>query len=352
MKTLKDISWNIDESEYREHPALSYTTLSRYEREGFNNLFHIFDKVESPSITFGSAVDALVTGGRDEFDKKFFVMKENVKLPDSLLNITKELFNVGYDKYSSLYDFPDDVIYKVIDDFKYQSNWKQENRIKKVREQCNEYYKILFDSNGKDIIDAATAEQIYNCVSTLKLHQNTSFFFNPSSDELDLERWYQLKFKTTLGDIEYKCMVDLLIVDHENKKIYPIDLKTSGHRSWDFFESFIHWHYDIQARLYWRIVRDIMDKDDEYKYYALDDFRFVVIDKDKLIPLIWKFDDTQTYGTLYYGKNDKIEMRDPLDIGQELSTYISPGMVFIEGTVPNGINRTGDNNITEWLNKH
>lgn len=350
MKTLKDISWNIDESEYRDHPALSYTVLSRYEREGFNNLCHIFDKVESPSITFGSAVDALITGGREEFDKKFFVMKENTKLTDSLLNITKELFSIGYNKYNSLYDFPDDVIYKVINDFKYQSNWKQDSRIKKVREQCDNYYNTLCNSNGKDTIDSVTAEHIYNCVSVLKTHQNTSFFFNGLGD--DLERWYQLKFKTTLGDIEYKCMVDLLIVDHENKKIYPVDLKTSGYRSWDFFDSFVHWHYDIQARLYWRIVRDIMDKDKEYKHYDLDDFRFVVIDKEKLLPLIWKFDDTKTYGTLCYGKNNQIEMRDPLDVGQELYSYISSGMLFVENSTPNGINKMGDNNIIEWLNKH
>ena len=37
-KSLKDISWDVTEEVYREDPALSYSTLARYEREGFNNL--------------------------------------------------------------------------------------------------------------------------------------------------------------------------------------------------------------------------------------------------------------------------------------------------------------------------
>ena len=48
----------------------------------------------------------------------------------------------------------------------------------------------------------------------------------------------------------------LIVVDHNNKTIQPIDLKTSGHPEWDFYHSFILWHYDIQARLYWRIIKD------------------------------------------------------------------------------------------------
>ena len=38
MKSLYDISWKVSEEEYREDSALSYSTLARFEREGFNNL--------------------------------------------------------------------------------------------------------------------------------------------------------------------------------------------------------------------------------------------------------------------------------------------------------------------------
>lgn len=49
-KSLRDISWQVDEPTYRADPALSYSTLARYEREGFNNLDKLFDRIETPSL--------------------------------------------------------------------------------------------------------------------------------------------------------------------------------------------------------------------------------------------------------------------------------------------------------------
>ena len=54
LKSLKDISWLVDESTYRADKALSYSTISKFKREGFEHLDTLFDKVESPLITFFS----------------------------------------------------------------------------------------------------------------------------------------------------------------------------------------------------------------------------------------------------------------------------------------------------------
>ena len=72
MKSLKDISWDVTEDQYRADSALSYSTLSRFNREGFDNLAHLFDKIESPSLLFGSVVDTLLTGTEKEFEDRFF----------------------------------------------------------------------------------------------------------------------------------------------------------------------------------------------------------------------------------------------------------------------------------------
>ena len=53
MKSLKDVSWLVSEDTYRQDSALSYSTLAKYERGGFNSLSTLFDKVESPSLLFG-----------------------------------------------------------------------------------------------------------------------------------------------------------------------------------------------------------------------------------------------------------------------------------------------------------
>lgn len=102
---------------------------------------------------------------------------------------------------------------------------------------------------------------------------------------------------------------------------------------------------DIQARLYWRIIRANMDKDPVFKDYELADYKFIVVNKKTLTPLVWEFNKTKVIGTLTLGKNGQIELRDPYELGKELSIYLSS-----RPTVPIGININGENNIVEWLN--
>ena len=102
---------------------------------------------------------------------------------------------------------------------------------------------------------------------------------------------------------------------------------------------------DIQARLYWRIIRANMDNDPIYKDYELADYTFVVVNKKTLTPLSWLFEDTTKQGTLVYGKNKQIELEDPTTIGNQLQTYLN-----IKPEVPSGIVQTKSNSIVDWLN--
>jgi hypothetical protein len=344
MKTLYDISWQVTEPEYRADPALSYSTLAKFAREGFNNLDTLFDKVESPSLTLGSAVDALITGGQEEFDKNFMVA-EFPTLKDSVRSIVNTLFENYSQNYRSLNEIPDSIIIDqtILDSF--QLNWKPETRARVIKEQGSEYYSLLYLAGDRTVIDTTLKEQIDNAVTALKTSPSTTKFFYEYNDD-SLVREYQLKFKSTFNDINYRCMADLLITSHRTKTVYPIDLKTSSHPEWDFYNSFIQWRYDIQARLYWRIIRANMDKDPIFKNYLLADYCFIVVNKKTLTPLVWEFKDTQKEGTLIYGKNKQIELQDPFELGRQLSIYLSS-----RPKVPEGINMDFNNNIIDWLNK-
>ena len=96
MKSFKDISLDITEEEYRADPALSYSLLAKYERGGFNSIPTLFDKVESPSLTLGSAVDSIITGGTEEFESRFFIA-DFPEISDTIVSIIKWLF----DKYTT-----------------------------------------------------------------------------------------------------------------------------------------------------------------------------------------------------------------------------------------------------------
>ena len=345
MKKLYDISWKVDEPVYRADEALSYSTLARFAREGFNKLDTLFDKLDTPSLTFGRAVDALITGGQEEFDKEFMVADFPV-VADAILNMVKAAFERYGGQYRTLYDIPTEDLIALSEELKYQPNWKPQTRADVVRDKGNEYYTLMYSAGEKKILDTLTKEQIDAAVEALKTSEATKFYFAPNNQfDNRFVREYQLKFKATLENINYRCMADLLLVDHEKKIVYPIDLKTSSHTEWDFFESFVQWRYDIQARLYWRIIRYNMDMDPVYKDYELADYTFIVVNKKTLTPLRWKFEGTQKKGTLIYGKNKQIELNDPFEIGKELSNYLSS-----RPKVPTGIEVTENNSITQWLN--
>ena len=344
-KSFKDISWNVDEATYREDTALSYSTLARFEREGFNNLDKLFDKIETSSLTFGSAVDSIITGGKEEFDSRFLVA-EFPPIPDSIIKVVKLLFSEFGVTHRTLKSIPDIEVIGFASQCDYQNNWKPETRAKVIKEKGEEYYNLLFIAGDKTILDTQTYQDICKAVNALKDSSSTKFYFAPNNPfEPDIERFYQLKFKGIFDGIEYRNMADLIIVNYKEKWVKPIDLKTSSHTEWDFYKSFVDWKYDIQARLYAAIIRQNMDKDEYFKDFKLLDYEFIVINRKTLVPLVWSCPFTYAVGTLKFGRNEQIIMRSPFVIGKELSNYLSS-----RPKVPLEIEENGSNDLRKWLN--
>lgn len=342
-KSLKDISWNVTEPEYREDPALSYSILAKYEREGFESLDKLFDKVESPSLLFGSCVDCLITDGEAAFQEQYMVSSIPSMEP-AVEPIVKEVFSQYQNSYTNINDIPDASLMPIISQFGYQPRWKPETRCKVIREKGSQYYQTMFMAKGKTILPQDVYNKVFACVRALKDSPQTHDYFCEDNPFDNVERFYQLKFKNTLDGIDYRCMADLIVVDHDKKVVCPCDLKTSSHKEYEFYKSFVQWRYDIQARLYWRLIRSIMDKDDYFKYFTLSNYRFIVVNNHDIPnPLVWGFDKTVTLGNLEIGE---YTLRDPEVIGKELHHYLSDNPV-----VPDGINIKGLNSITEWLTK-
>lgn len=336
-KELKDISWNVPESEYRADPALSYSTLARYEREGFDKLDKLFESVSTPSLTEGSAVDAIITGGEDEFNANFTVM--DINLTDGGKDTCQQLLSMNL-PFQRFDEIPEEIVSQAA---KASGFWQADKwdkvRYRRVLETGNvaEYYNAMLQSN-KTIITSDTFQQILAMVRALKESPATTGYFADNDEFSPIKRYYQLKFKAKFQGIAYRCMADETLVDYENKVVYPIDLKTSSHTEWNFEESFCQWRYMIQARLYWRIIRFNMLKDDYFKDFELKPYRFIVVNKRTLTPLVWEFPLTKEIGTLVDDKGN--EYRDPFEIGKELQGYLN-----LRPQVPNGITMEGVNTI-------
>lgn len=336
-KELSSISWQVDEPTYRADPALSQSTLGTYEKLGFNGLDHLFDKKETPSLTFGGCTDSILTGGMDEFASRFSVL--DINITEGGMNVASKLLSMNL-PFEVFEEIPEQVVSDAAKDAGFwQADKWDKKRYSEVLKTGNiaEYYNTSRHSD-KTIISTETYSDVLKCVTALKESPATSGYFAENDPLSPVRRYYQLKFKGSHDGVTYRGMMDLLIVDYENKVIYPCDLKTSSHTEWDFEDSFIQWGYNWQARLYWRLIRMNLDKDSYFKDFKLENFRFIVVNRKSLIPLVWEFPLTQAVGTLVDDKGN--DYRDPYVIGSELQGYLN-----LRPSVPNGINLDGVNTI-------
>lgn len=342
-KSLYDLSWQVSEEEYRADPTYSYSTIARFNKEGFDNLNKLYDKLETPSLLFGSMVDTLLTDGQEEFDRRFEVA-QFPDIPDSIIKIVKDVFREFSLTHKRLEDIPDsEIIFRAIS-ANYQSNWKPETRAKVIKEKGSNYYQLLYLSTNKTLVNQNDYQDACECVDILRSHEYTKKYFEPNNPfNTDIEKFYQLKFKGDWEGIPLRGMMDLIIVDHKNKLIIPCDLKTSGKKEWNFFKSFIEFEYWIQAQLYWYLINQNISQDPFYKDYKLLNFRFIVINRYNKMPLVWEYNDTQTIVDLYYGKNKQIFCRNWRNILEELDYYLTN-----KPSYPIGIKEVND--IIKYLN--
>ena len=103
---------------------------------------------------------------------------------------------------------------------------------------------------------------------------------------------------------------------------------------------------DIQARLYWRIIKYNLDQHPEFYGYKLEDYTFIVVNKNTLVPLTWIFKDTTKVGMLTYGRLSQVRLEDPYKIATELHRYLT-----YKPQIPDGIYTKVRNDIVDWINK-
>jgi len=345
MKKFSELSWQVDEKTYRKDEAYSQSVITKFDREGFESLKTLYDHVDTPQLRFGSLVDCIITGSKEEFNERYFVV-DFPKMTDSLEQISKELFKRYCDEYDSFDKIPDEILSSIGAECGYYENSKYEKkRVESIRKNCGKLYDLMFLAKGKECISSKEMDKAMECVHALFEDKITGpYFVKDDFSHPGIEHYYQLKFKTVENGIPLKCMADLIIVDHNNKVVQPIDLKTSGHPEYMFHKSFIKWKYWVQAQLYWYLIRKAMDNDDQYKEYKLLDYKFIVISRDNPHPLVWTYTDTTANEDLTYGKDNRILCRHWRNIVKELDYYMKSNNVQ-----PLGIKE--DNDIKEWLNK-
>lgn len=239
-------------------------------------------------FVFGSMVDHLLTEDTPLEDKYYFM--EAPKCSDAIKAIVRDIYDsIDYDFVEDLLGVPDKDILQVVKYHGYQSRWGDEAKLKAVRKDGDEYFKSLLASQGKIVVPAEEKAKATICKAALLSDPYTKKYFL-KKENVDL--LYKFVVRYNYDGIEMKGELDLLIVDHAEKIIIPIDIKTVGDSVYSFPYNFWRFRYDFQAASY-RIGLETCQKGQEWLNagYRIRAFRFIVVEKDcNNPPLVYEMD--------------------------------------------------------------
>jgi hypothetical protein len=136
-----------------------------------------------------------------------------------------------------------------------------------MNQQLNESRKSLLEhEKGKELM--------YN--------ENHSTFGN--TDSLFIANEFEIYWTYPHTEVECKSMIDRIIIDHENKKVTLVDLKTSSHIA-EFKEKFFEYKYYRQMAFYWMAIywhfKNVLT-DKNFDEYIKETFIVVIGTKDPI----------------------------------------------------------------------
>ena len=304
--------------EYREIDALNQSSLKKILESPQSYLQAKKAQQENRKTTeehfiFGSVLDIMLTGTKEEFESKYAVMDDSLKCSESVKavidNIIEECDSLNTDLTDVTLDSLRDLILQHCNYLALYPTWKDDTKVNKIIELGTGYFEEVKVTIGKTIISEteyakavackmALASDKYTREFVVKLHNPNRTFF----DKLIIEfnwRGYNIK-----GEL------DRVIVDHNTKTIIPIDFKTTSKNILGFNSDFWYYRYDFQAAVY-KYGLTLHDSITKYldKGYKISDFLYIVVEKNLFhSPMIFRvnqkvIDIGFSGGTLSNGKS-------------------------------------------------
>ena len=288
--------------------TLSYSRLSDFDRNGPQALIRKSD-VDNKGIKHGSIVnDLLVEKLTNEplFSNRYYIYDDNK--PTAMLGQLCDIILNNYEK------IPDkETVLKIVKNNAFWNNIsKEETLIAKFNtNEFWEYLKIQFKIKDKLVITLDEHNSAKNTVNTLLTHKySKNIFYN------DFENYHELPFEIVYNKFTFKGILDIFQIDHKNKKVYMIDLKTGSGKSETFLKSFIDYRYYYQGAIY-RMAFEYFCKKFNLVDYTLENFKFLFIGKSENIPIIFEFTEKWNQaaikgfktksGYFYTGINENLE---------------------------------------------
>ena len=281
---------HLMDSFYGQPFNFSYSSLSRllWNPKSFKDVYIDGNREEiiADHLIKGKLIHNLILEP-DTLQKNYIVMPTD--LPTAK---TKTVIDRVYahkeqlvdDSREELEDFSGAIL-DVMKDMGYFQNLKTDNqRIEKIVTLDNlVYWSFLKMKKGKDLIDQETLTFCTQAVETIKSHPEVCELLGLHLDSMsgNIETINEkMFFIHNYKDYPFglKGIIDNLKIDHDQKKIFINDLKTTSKDLINFDGSIEHYSYWMQAAMYYELVsvnfKDLLDNG-----YTIE-FNFVAIDRN------------------------------------------------------------------------
>ena len=286
---IEDHNLSMTEGNYRDLEVPSYSMLSSISKQGLDVVGGV---KQSFNLKFGSLVDCMCF--EPERVDELFTRGSNAKPPtqnvrvicDSILNVINKPSTIPQNSGPFIRKSPKKVvtlssysaqIVVAAKTLKVYTSYNDQRIITTVIKAGSEYFKDKIESFGKTLIKNEMWEHAAITANTLITHRFTAKYF--AKGLKDVQIFYQYKFDTKVNGRRVKGMLDCLVVNHKQKLILPIDLKTGESPCKDFPILYTMHRYYIQGALYREALKTIVDNDFELSGYTVKEFEFVYISK-------------------------------------------------------------------------
>ncbi len=305
---VEDFNLQMPEQDYRDLAVPSYSLLASISKHGIDVLGGV--KAMNFQLKFGSLVDdicfepsklinyyhgkgekpltghpkTIVDGILTSIDAveigKKAVVKKNEFIKTRNAKVETKVVSELLGDYSS-------EIVKIARANKAYNAYSDQKIIDTIagNEKNQLYFSDKLRSRGKIHIKPDMWALATDAANTLKTHDFTRIYFD---DTPGLQLIYQYKFVVNINGHDVKGMLDCVVIDHDNKTIYPVDLKTGEASVENFDEVMLLHKYYLQASLYRTAMQQIVANDPDLAGYGVSNFEFVYLSKMNVFkPLIW-----------------------------------------------------------------
>jgi hypothetical protein len=266
---------------YRDINALNQSSLKKIleSPKAYLDSIQQTDNSEQSHFVFGSVLDLMLTGTREEFYEKYVRLDESSFPTEKVKLIVDGVFRDAdlIDEEVKSLDSYKDLILQHCNYDGYQSNWKDETRVEKIITQGSEYFELLSDIKGKTIISELDYSLAVNCKAAMASDKFTKPYVVKSEG---VEFWDKFIVEFTWEGLNIKGELDRVVINHKEKTITPIDFKTTGKTVNSFNSDFWYYRYDFQAAVYkygLTLNSSIVNYLDQG--YKLENFLYIVVEK-------------------------------------------------------------------------